>query len=136
MKIFRDSGRRLRQFTVTASGTATVGAPAALANDNTVADCADQAEAAIGWFMSGGTDGDTVDVLLGYEDVSVEMAYEGTPACIGRHVGLDVTMGVFKVDMDNTTQDLFKVQDIDTTAGTCRVSILPAAFQFGAAEVS
>lgn len=128
--------RELDIVPFTAGSTVTAGFPVFLASDQAIDNCADDATAALGWALDGGDATATINVLLGLPNRCVTMPYQGTPAVLGRHVGLEIDSGVAYVKMDEVTADLFKLVSVNTDATTCEVVLLQAAYQLGASEVT
>jgi hypothetical protein len=106
------------------------------ADDHKIDPAADTATAAVGWAAESASAADeTVAVYEGFETVEATMPYVGTPVAVGTYVGLDVTTSVQKVNMDDVTNHLFVLRAVDTTAGTCKVTLIPTCKQLTGVEV-
>ena len=111
------------------------GEPVYLHTDGKVYNCADAATATLGWSLSNTASGARADIVEGFETIVATMPYIGTPATPGHFVGLDLTTGVYSVNMDDVTNELYIVRTVDTTNVLCEVTVKPACKQLGATEV-
>lgn len=139
MKFYNDIGDMIPRragidSAYVASGGGAAGDPVKLvAANGKVAVCAATDVQAIGWAAEAFVDGGPVTVVIGYEAISADMPITGTYAAgmEGKAFGLAGTTGAFTVDTTNTTQLIFKFQSWNPVTNLARVSILPAAFQYG-----